>query len=318
MLYDQAKSEPRVSVVVRSLGRLWALTELLERLVSQEHDSFEVVIIEQTQNPGREDLRKLKPFLRDPRIRWIKQDPLGGPRARNEGVRRSRGSIIILIDDDDLPVKTDWISAHEAYYRDPNLIGLTARHIWQLGEPCPYPGWRILRRRCLSYSILKTPYTFARFDSDIHPVMWIHGTNASFRREKILQADLWDETVKTQDEHSLAFKIHKTMSKDEYLAFKAYPLVLRRKNIEGGMEKRQADVVDELRSQLQFFHRVIGRYFPLRFRFFYPAYLMIAVWRPLAWLWHDIPTQTGLKGKIKKSIEVFEKLPVVVLEEFRR
>ena len=37
-------SAPRVSVVVRSYGRLHALAELLDRLLTQEHDAFEVVV----------------------------------------------------------------------------------------------------------------------------------------------------------------------------------------------------------------------------------------------------------------------------------
>ena len=46
---------PRVSVIVRSYNRLGALAELLTALLAQDHDSFEIVVVEQsTQRPAAE------------------------------------------------------------------------------------------------------------------------------------------------------------------------------------------------------------------------------------------------------------------------
>ena len=39
---------PRISVIVRSYNRLAALAELLTALLAQDHDSFEVVVVEQS------------------------------------------------------------------------------------------------------------------------------------------------------------------------------------------------------------------------------------------------------------------------------
>lgn len=314
----RGRASPRVSVVIRSLGRLAALAELLDTVLSQDHDSFEVVVVEQTQHPDEEDLERLKRAFSDERVRVLERPPLGGPGARNEGVRNAAGKIVILIDDDDLPLGSDWIAAHEAHYDDPKLIGLTARHVRSPGEHPPYPARWPVKQRCMSYSLLATPYTFARLDVDVQPVMWIHGTNSSFRRKRIIEAGLWDETVSNQDEHSLAFKLNRIMKPGEYVAFKAHPPVLRRMDWPGGMAKRLVSVEGELRNQLQFAHRVIGRYHPRRFRLLYPVYMGWALGKTLNWIWRDLPEERrNLQTRIGMCLEAFRSLPSELRAERR-
>lgn len=274
-------------MVIRSYNRLPALLELLERVLRQKHDSFEVVVVEQTQSPEPRDAEALSQLEQDARLRVLRFEPLGGPRARNEGVRAARSDLVILIDDDDLPVDDTWIAEHEAHFEDPSVVGVTARHVRAVGELCPYPGWGVVKRRVMSYNALGIPYTFARFDQDTGPVRWLHGTNASFRRERILAAGLWDEHVRNQDEHSLAFKLQKTLASHEQLVFRARPLVLRRMDVPGGMGKREATVERELRNQLQYIHRILGRYKRQQLRVLYPVYLGIAVSKAALWVWQD-------------------------------
>jgi GT2 family glycosyltransferase len=50
---------PRVSVIVRSYNRLHALVELLTALLAQDHDSFEVVVVEQSTQRAPEDVARL-------------------------------------------------------------------------------------------------------------------------------------------------------------------------------------------------------------------------------------------------------------------
>src|ERR1041384_5594624 len=118
---------PRVSVIVRSYNRLPALAELLEALLAQDHDSFEVVVVEQTQAGAGEDVARLDALARDRRFRLLRYPPLGGPRARNAGVRRARGDLLVFIDDDDLPASTDWLRRHEANFEDPRCLGATGQ-----------------------------------------------------------------------------------------------------------------------------------------------------------------------------------------------
>lgn len=277
--------KPRVSVVIRSINRLPVLAQLLRRVLAQEHDSFEVVIVEQTTDPDPDQLAAIEPLWADPRVRVIGTEALGGPGARNRGVREARGDIVILIDDDDLPLGFDWIAAHERIYDDPTIVGATCRHVSAPTERCPYP--RILgllwRSRCMSYSLLKTPYVYARLDRDKRRVGWLHGTNASFRRERVVAAGLWDTGLRAHDEHSLAFRLRRTLEPGERLVFRAHPPVLRRWDVGGGLEKRKTDAADIIGRNYRFARQVIGTYFPRRFRWLRPLYLAWAALMGLDW-----------------------------------
>src|SRR5215468_7947198 len=91
---------PRVSVVVRSFNRLPMLCELLGALLRQDHDDFEIVVVEQSTDRASEDVARLSRIARDPRVRILRHSPLGGPAARNAGVRAARGELLVFIDDD--------------------------------------------------------------------------------------------------------------------------------------------------------------------------------------------------------------------------
>lgn len=311
-----AASTPRASVVIRSYCRLGALAELLTRLLAQDHDSFEVVIVEQTPEPTAEELARLAPLVRDPRVRVLRQPPMGGPAARNEGVRHARGDIVLLIDDDDLPLTFDWIAAHEAAYRDPDLVGMTARMVRTPGEPSPYLGQArpFIRRACMSYSLLKTPYQFIRFDEDVDRVSWLHGSNSSFRREIALRAGLWDTSVRSSDEHSFAFKVARIMSGKQRLAFRTYPPAHRRLDIRGGMDKRFGTVRSELLNNLRYCHHVVGRYFPTRFKLAYPAYCGWVMLKTFNWIWDPGRRHLGHLDRLKHCVELIKDLPGALRE----
>ena len=108
----------KASVIVRSYNRIPALLELLEKLRSQDFGSFEIIIVEQSTNYEKENWSELNVLIaKDSRIKLHKYDPLGGPKARNEGVRNASGEILIFVDDDDLPISNKWIQKHVQSYR---------------------------------------------------------------------------------------------------------------------------------------------------------------------------------------------------------
>lgn len=278
---------PQLSVVVRSFRRLDALTALCQVLAAQDHPSFEVVLVEQTPEPTPEQTRALDAL--DPRFRVLRFPPLGGPRARNEGVRASRGGIVVFIDDDDLPVANSWLTEMARHFDDPHLVGVSCRQVWRPGEASPYLSRALVRPRVMRYSRLKMPHTYARFDEDVTPVDWVHGTNSAIRRDVALAVGLWDEQVLCQDEHSFAFRLARwreaTGETGAYLAFRARPEVLRGLDVAGGMDKRRASVERELANQVGFQRDVIGAYFPQLYRRAKPLYRAYAFGRVLAWIW---------------------------------
>lgn len=267
---------PRISVIVRSYNRIKALCELLEVLLDQDFDSYEIIVIEQSTEYEASDYTLLEKLAEDNKIKFFKYPPLGGPKARNKGVEHAEGEILIFVDDDDLPFSSEWISKHERAYQDEKLVGFTGRHIGR-DKDCPYLSFMrwFIRKTCMSYSFLGTPYTFAQFDEDVNDVDWLHGTNSSIRRKWALKAGLWDTSVKNQDEHSFAFKLKPCLKDGFRLDFRKEPALIRRFDIEGGMGKRKFSAKREFQNQQRYIKNILFKYRP-GLKFFYPVLLIWA------------------------------------------
>jgi len=97
---------PLVSVVVPTYGRPGLLRSCVEATLRQECKfDFEVLVVDDGGSPPASEA--LSP---DPRLTVIRV-PNGGPaKARNEGIRRSRGEYIAFIDDDCAP-EPGWLQA---------------------------------------------------------------------------------------------------------------------------------------------------------------------------------------------------------------
>jgi glycosyltransferase involved in cell wall biosynthesis len=271
---------PFVSVAIRSYKRLPQLFELIQRLQTQDYPRFEIVVIEQSVSEREAHREKLAELSQDSRVRILEYPALGAGWARDEAAKQSRGELVLFIDDDDLPLGTGFIRAHALNYRDPHCMAVSGRHVWSEDEdPTPHDNARN-RRLCLRYSFLKMPRGRMRHTTRIQGVTQVAGTNASIRKSAIERAGGWDHEA-DHDEDSFNFRFGKLKKPHEYFAFDPAPVLLRRLDVGGGMERRKESVMARLRSELRFSHGVVRRYFPLRFWACYPAYPALALVRAL-------------------------------------
>ena len=285
---------PRLSVVVRSYNRLPALVELLEALLAQDHDSFEVVVIEQTAIREAADMARLDELARDPRIRILSHPPLGGPGARNAGVRSSRGDLLVFIDDDDLPASTDWLRRHEANFSDPQCLGVTGQFV---DDGPPYVNMAKARRHVLSFNVLKWQRVYARTDEKKR-VESLMGGNAAIRRWTLERFGLWDECTPIEDEPSLSYRINAGKHHDEYLLFDPEPKMIRRLDVPGGMAKRTMSGPVYAKRVFTFLHNIIGHYFPIRFVLLYPFYIYFVAYHVIQWICSDSKKHQTLARRI--------------------
>lgn len=102
--------DPRVSVVVATRDRPESLDQCLGSLQASEHDSFEVIVVDQS---GDDASALVVGRLNDPRIRHMRQPGSGASRARNAGIAAARGAIIAFTDDD-CSVPSQWLRQVEA------------------------------------------------------------------------------------------------------------------------------------------------------------------------------------------------------------
>jgi glycosyltransferase involved in cell wall biosynthesis len=297
---------PRVSVIVRSYNRLGALAELLTALLAQDHDSFEVVVVEQSTKRPAAELAQVEALARDPRIRLLRFSPLGGPGARNAGVRAARGYLFVFIDDDDLPASNDWLTRHEANFADDKCIGVTGQFV---DEPAsaPYVNPEKARRNVLSFNILKWQRVYARTDVKKR-VESLMGGNAAIPRRTLERFGLWDECTPIEDEPSLAFRINAGKRDDEYLLFDPDVKMIRRLDVPGGMAKRTLSGPAYGKRVFTFLHNIIGHYFPLRFVLLYPAYIYFVAYHCIQWVCSDSKAHEGLWRKVAATAGIIVSL----------
>jgi glycosyltransferase involved in cell wall biosynthesis len=288
---DGTGAIPRISVIVRSYNRLAALAELLTVLLAQDHDSFEIVVVEQSTVRPSEQLSAVERLALDTRVRILRFEPLGGPGARNAGVRASRGTLLVFIDDDDLPHGTDWLRRHEANFADDKCLGVTGRVIAQEGGvniDTPYANPERARRNVLSFNALKWQRVYARAQlGEPKRVESLMGGNAAIPRRTLERFGLWDECTPIEDEPSLAYRINAGKRDDEYLLFDPNVEMIRRLDVPGGMGKRTMSGPRYAKRVFTFLHNIVGHYFPARFVLLYPAYVAFVLLHCLEWINSD-------------------------------
>lgn len=98
---------PVVSVVMAAKNYARFLPEAIESVRSQTFTDWELVIVDDGSTDDTP--AAVKPYLADPRMKYVRSDRLGQSRAKNLGLRLSRGAFIAFLDADDawMPTKLE-------------------------------------------------------------------------------------------------------------------------------------------------------------------------------------------------------------------
>jgi glycosyltransferase involved in cell wall biosynthesis len=98
---------PTVSVVMAAKNYARFLPAAVDSVFAQTMPDWELIVVDD----GSTDATPaaVRPYLGDPRVRYVRSDRLGQPRAKNLGARLSRGAFIAYLDADDvwLPTKLE-------------------------------------------------------------------------------------------------------------------------------------------------------------------------------------------------------------------
>ncbi len=160
----------RISVVLPTLDRPDALYNLLRHLEHQALPPSEIVIVDQS---AAADDRTAAYAAAHPTVQYHRIPVKGLPNARNVGVERSRGDVVLFLDDDSIP-DPDLLRFHEENYRDPGVAGVGGR----VRGGYDRRGVTVGRFRPSDGKVIRN------FDSDTRcDVDHLPGGNMSFRRE---------------------------------------------------------------------------------------------------------------------------------------
>ena len=306
-------TQPLVSVIVRSFNRIPTLCRLVDALLRQTYTNVEIVIVEQSTEMTADDAAALEAHARDPHVVLIRRPPLGGAAARNVGVERSKGEILLFIDDDDLPTGDSWIADHLTALDDPRCLGVSGKHIHSDELVHDYSPFMAFVTGTLSYDpILKISTTYVQHDRRIIPVHALHGTNASLRRSAWQRFGGWDEDTAIEDEVSFCFRALFRKDPDEYFAYDPRPTILRNRDVSGGLDKRQMSVSVFFGHYLDYIHRIIGRYYPLRVLALYPLYLVTCYFMSVGTIWAHSRRYRNLPARLGAALVLLASMPLLI------
>lgn len=120
---------PSLSIVICSNNRGRFLQSTVLQVLEQPFRDFELILIDQSDPPDAEANREFLGGLDDCRVVYFAIARKGLPNARNEGARRARAEIVLFLDDDVILLRDDFVAAHVAAYTDPEVGGVTGRHV---------------------------------------------------------------------------------------------------------------------------------------------------------------------------------------------
>jgi GT2 family glycosyltransferase len=191
--------EPFVSVVIPTFNRRASLRRLLDALAEQTYApaSFEVVVVDDGSTDGT--LEMLRGLVLRYALRIVEQPHRGPAAARNVGVERSQGTLVLFLDDDVVPLP-DLIAAHVAtHLADPDVVvigPMSPALDW------PRPAWvrweeeklQVQYRALMAGEYACTPRQF-------------YTANASLLRARFLAAKGFDPSFKRAEDVELAYRL---------------------------------------------------------------------------------------------------------------
>ena len=188
---------PTVSVIVPAYNAAKYIGEALESVLNQTVTCHEIIVINDG-SPDTDELeRKLQPFVS--RVRYIKQENRGAAAARNIGIHASRGKLLAFLDADDkwsskfLAKQIEFLERNQAdlVYADALLIGDSpgaGRTFMQLQ---PSRG-AVTAEKLLAVQVAVLTSTVVA------------------RKQPILDAGLFDETLRRGQDFDLWFRLAKS------------------------------------------------------------------------------------------------------------
>jgi glycosyltransferase involved in cell wall biosynthesis len=295
------------------------LCELIPALLRQTWSNLEIVIVEQSTQAPPEAVARLAQLARDPRVRLLQRRPLGGAAARNVGVEQARGEVFLFIDDDDLPMDDNWVAMHMRALEDPKCLGASGKHVHSDQREHRFSPFFEVFTRSLSYDpFLKISMTYVQHDRRRVPVYAIHGTNASLRRSAWQRFGGWDEDTAIEDEVSFCFRALRMKAPDEYFAYDPRPVMLRNRDVRGGLDKRHMTVGTFFGHYIDFIHRIIARYHPVRVAIMYPFYLALTYFMAVGTIWRHSRRYRGFLSHLAAGLQLLLELPIHIAAAWLR
>lgn len=197
---DVGASAPQVTVVVPTYDRRERLAKVLESLAAQDlGEPFEVIVVSDGSSDGTDEYLRSGDTPLD--VVAVAQPNQGPAAARNTGIERATGELIVFIDDD-VVADPSLLRAHRDAHR---RLGDHAVVIGPMLDPPDHPmsAWIAWEQMMLA----KQYRAMERGDYGATYRQFYTG-NASVRAEHLRRAGGFDTTFRRAEDVELAFRLH--------------------------------------------------------------------------------------------------------------
>jgi len=128
-------TDPLVSVLSISYNRRASIANLLMALRRQTYPSFEVIVVDNASTDGTASLIR-SDF---PEVRLIESPQNLANYSYNSGVNAAKGKYVLMMDDDGLPARRDWVARVVAHFEANPRLGVVACivHMQDTGRLAP-------------------------------------------------------------------------------------------------------------------------------------------------------------------------------------
>lgn len=213
---------PSISVIVPTYRREEPLQESLTDLLGQDYPDFEVLLIDQTPVHTPPVQSYLEKMAQAGKIQWFRLPWASLPGARNYGIRRSRGEIILFIDDD-VKLPEGYLLAHAHTFLEYPRVGVVAGRVFDRLKLAD--SQKLQDQKDSVYEILDLPpeamdpgiawyYIDLVHTTKAQAVISPRGCNMSFRRDIFTKHGVWfDERFRgsaVREESDLSLRLRRT------------------------------------------------------------------------------------------------------------
>jgi len=193
---------PKVTVIIPTYNREQVLCNTIKYLLHQDFPDYEMLVIDQTKKHNAETEKFLENV--PSKVKIINHQPPSLTAARNRGIREAKGEIIIMVDDDVI-LKKDFISQHLKYYGNPNIVGVTGKVELETHFKSRLPSF--LKNEFLMWT------SYSQYQSMVEKDAYLMaGCNHSFRKKLAFKAGLYDENFRGTawgEDHDFSLRLKK-------------------------------------------------------------------------------------------------------------
>lgn len=187
--------EPLVSVIITSYKRVETTIRAVKSVLVQDYDNIEVIVVDDN-GLGTREQTETERYVRkvnDRRVRYITHDTnRGGNAARNTGVKNSSGEFVAFLDNDDVYCKSKIRLQVQFLANNPLYSAVSCGRVYLNND----------NARLSSYAgdvSSQGLFLLGWQDSG--------GTSSlCFRKRELIEAGLFDESLKRQQEVELLFR----------------------------------------------------------------------------------------------------------------